>query len=150
MNQNIINYLTQNKNTYSEEVLIGELKKAGYSELDIIESANYIYSGSANSGQAVSRISNFWDFKTAVVYQNNSEKLKDFFFGFLAPYAGILVAWIPLAGLALFAFEFFSIIYLFSRRKFIALGMIGNLIFGMFLMLVFVMIIFLFGGMRSF
>lgn len=145
MNQNIITYLEQNKNKYSKEVLIEELKKAGYLEQDIIEGTSYIY-GSGELNQSVSRIINFWDFKAKIEYQSSSQKWKDFLFGFFIPFAGVLVAWIPLIGLALFVFEIFSIVYLFNRRKFISFGLMGNFTFGILMAVMIIMTFFFIGG----
>ena len=43
MNNTIVQYLQQNKDSYSQEALIGELRKAGNSESDIMEAINAVY-----------------------------------------------------------------------------------------------------------
>lgn len=47
MSQNAINYLEENKNKYSSEVLVEQLRKAGYTEDDINESLSQVLSGNS-------------------------------------------------------------------------------------------------------
>lgn len=44
MHQQIIDYLKQNKDKYSKEVLIEQLKKVGYGELEINKAVDFVYS----------------------------------------------------------------------------------------------------------
>ena len=129
MDQVVVDYLEQNKNSYSREVLIEELKKVGHSEINILEATNYVYGNGVNS--QVSVVFNFWDFKTKIVYRNFSQKWKDLLFGFLAPYVllGISFA-IPVLGvilsLPLLVLEIFSLFYLWSRRRMLVFGLLTN------------------------
>jgi hypothetical protein len=129
MDQNVVNYLQQNKGAYSREALIEELKKAGHTENNISEAVRSVFGGgidlSSNSG-----VINFWDFKTKIVYQNSSQKWKDFLFGFFAPFLGIFLALIPPVSLAFGALEIFSLFYLFNRRRFIVLGLLSSFVCG--------------------
>lgn len=43
MNQQIVDYLQKNKNSYSKEVLIAELQKTGHINRDIDESVKWVY-----------------------------------------------------------------------------------------------------------
>lgn len=49
MNQNIITYLNENKEKYSKDALVAEMKKAGYSEGDIAESIAQVFDGAATT-----------------------------------------------------------------------------------------------------
>lgn len=43
MNQNIVNYLQENKGKYAQDVLIGQLKTSGYSDADIVNGVAAVY-----------------------------------------------------------------------------------------------------------
>ena len=43
MNQKIIDYLQENKEKYTKESLVAQLKDAGYSDIDITEAVNNVY-----------------------------------------------------------------------------------------------------------
>jgi hypothetical protein len=51
MNQNIITYLNENKEKYSKDALIVELKKVGYVEGDIAEGVARVFEGKAPSAE---------------------------------------------------------------------------------------------------
>lgn len=147
MDQVVVGYLEQNKNLYSREVLIEELKKAGHSEINILEAANYVYGNGVNSQTPV--VFDFWDFKTRAVYRNSSQKLKDFLFGFFAPY--ILLGFsfaIPVLGailsLPLLVLEIFALFYLWSRRRMVVFGLLTN--FGLGICLSFIIMAIFMGG----
>jgi len=50
MNQNVIDYLQENKEKYAQDVLVGQLRIGGYSELDISDGVAAVY---GNSDQVV-------------------------------------------------------------------------------------------------
>lgn len=126
MNQQVINYLKENKDKYPKEVLIKELEKAGYNPKNISEGVGIVF--------GVAKVGGFWDFKSKKVYTNRSEKVKDFLFGFLgiivvnyflyrfAPPFGIVV------GFVLYFFTLFYFVNL-NRRKYIVDGLIFTIIF---------------------
>jgi hypothetical protein len=124
MNQKIVNYLKENKDKYSKEVLFSELSKVGYSEREILESGNFVYD--EKSGR------NFWDFTSKKYYRDSSEKLKDFLLGFFAPFILGFVGFFIFSffSFLLFFFEIFFAAYLFNKRRFISYGIIGNFFFG--------------------
>jgi len=134
MDQNIVNYLEQNKNTYSKEVLIEELKKAGHTEVNILEAVGYVFESNPDLQALVPQVFNFWDFKTKIVYQNSSQKRKDFLFGFFVPFLGTLFSVIiPIIGaifsMLLFVVEVVALFYLWNRRRSIVYGLLINFVF---------------------
>lgn len=158
MNEKIINYLKENKDKFSKEVLIEELKKVGYLENEIVESARLVYGENILSGQpAFVSNNNFWDFKSKKIYTNPSEKWKDFLFGFFGPYVVAIAIFILsfvlgffgfLLNIAFIIFYIFALIYLFNRRKFIAYGLAASLAGIIFVPLIISIIIF--GGATIF
>jgi len=60
MSQNAIKYLEDNKDKYSKEVLIDELRKAKYKEDDINASVKQVYSGISREEAAVVQYGGFW------------------------------------------------------------------------------------------
>jgi hypothetical protein len=147
MNQIIIDYLRNNKEKYSKELLIEQLLKAGHSELDIKESSEFVYDGKeiAEEKSQINETGSFWNFKLKKTYVKPSEKWKDFLFGFFAPFAinfiltslrsflfrsifnsnfNFIFSSIISGGI--FLTEILLIIYLFKRRKFISYGLITN------------------------
>jgi len=61
MSQNAINYLKENKNKYSNEVLVEQLRKAGYAEDDINESLSQVLSGDGHKEKPEAiRYGGFW------------------------------------------------------------------------------------------
>jgi hypothetical protein len=52
MNQQAVQYLQQNKNNFSKEELINELKKSGYSNQEIDSAVGYVYEGKDLSADA--------------------------------------------------------------------------------------------------
>lgn len=123
MNQQVINYLKENKDKYSKEVLIKELEKTGYPKKDIAEGVGVVFGGATN---------NFWDFKSKKVYTQKSEKIADFLFGFLGIIAiNIFFRFLPavfaVVGFVLYVYFLF---YFFNRRRYIFYGLISTIIFG--------------------
>lgn len=43
MNQQVVEYLQQNKDNYTQNSLVEQLQNAGYEQSEIIEAANYVY-----------------------------------------------------------------------------------------------------------
>lgn len=130
MSQEAISYLRENKDTYPREVLIEGLRKAGYSEIDIADSAQDVYQDAGSNPIAGSVIANFWDFKTKKIYTTSAEKWKDFLFGIFAPwFFGILSSIIPFVGIMVVIIgEIFALVYLFNRRRFIFYGLLADVI----------------------
>lgn len=140
MSKNAVTYLRENKKLYSREVLVQQLRAAGYGETDISDSVTEVFEND-NSGvinipklQAQGKIG-FWDFSKRVNYDENpSLRLKDFLLGLLAPFSLVILFQIlPLAGLAIIPLlvllgAIIVSIILFNRRRYISYGLILNLI----------------------
>jgi hypothetical protein len=128
MLQEIVKYLSQNKEKFSREILMAELRKAGYSDFDINEGATLVFEqGDRNS---------FWNFKEKKIYLSSSEKWKDFLFGFFVPNAVyVSTVLIPFYGgvggiitLPLLLVEIYLIVYFFKIRKILSFGMIAGFV----------------------
>ena len=139
MDSQIAQYLKENKDKYSKEILLEQLRIAGYQELDIAQGAFSVYglpNGTPENVQNVPTISpsqDFWDFKSKKDYVNPGDKAKDFFFGLLAPYIiSFAVMMVPmvnvLAILLLPLAAIFCLVYFFSRRRFIFYGLLTNMV----------------------
>jgi len=130
MNQNVVDYLQENKGKFSQEVLISALQKANYSRLDIEAGIQVVYAELAVPIPQSSMSSSFWNFKSKKIYTKASEKFGDFFLGLVSPVVLWLIALvIPIVGhLIWFGFAIFAAIYLFNRRRFISYGLILNFI----------------------
>lgn len=138
MDQNIVNYLQQNKNFYIKNVLIQELKKAGHPEKSILEAINYVYTDVNESQIQSLDVVDFWDFKTKITYHKSSEKWKDFLFGLFVPsFIEALTLELGFVFLIIFIVEIFIAGYLFNRRRFIFYGFISRFLFVPFLMISF-------------
>lgn len=144
MDQNIARYLESNKDKYSQESLVEQLKKAGYTKNDINAGIQHVYVGRTLPGDAGAVSGgNFWDFKSKKSYVNSSEKWKDFLFGFFAPwlFTGIVSIVVPFFSFAVLIGEIFAIVYLFNRRRFIAYGLLASVValpvIGIFMGLIF-------------
>lgn len=146
MSQTAIDYIKANKDKYSKEVLIEQLRKTGYSEVDIEESAAIAYAGTQFAGNNLQAVSagNFWDFKSKRTYTKPSEKQKDFLFGFFAPwFLGIVSSIIPFIGnLIVIVGGIFAIIYFFNRRRFISYGLLANIATSLVVVGIFIVFIF--------
>lgn len=146
MNQQIINYLKENKDKYSKEALIKELEKVGYNKKDTNEGIDIVFGGAAV-------VSNFWDFKSKKVYAKKSEKIKDFLFGFLGIIAinfcvDLLVFFLgAIVSIGGFVFYIFLLFYFFNRRRYIFYGLISIIFFGILAVAVLVSIFYF--GFRS-
>jgi hypothetical protein len=146
MNQNIVTYLQDNKDLFSKEVLVDQLKKAGYEEGDIAGGVACVYDAAASSDQTAQQ-GGFLDFKSIKTYVNSSDKWKDFLFGFFAPFlCGLLLAIVPILGSLVFlaAYVFF-LVYFFKRRRFIFYGMLAELVLMPLVVIVLYFIIFGYG-----
>lgn len=126
MNQNIVVYLQENKDKFNKEILIEQLLKAGYFSEEIQEGIGFVYGDMAQLATQL----DFWNFKQIKVYNKSSEKWKDFWFGFFAPWIlGIVASVIPIVGPILsLIFYITALVYLFNRRRFIFYGMLTELI----------------------
>ncbi len=142
MNESIINYFRENKDKFSREILVGELRKIGHSEADILESVQLVYGANSSVVMPIppSIQNNFWDFKSKKVYTKTLDKLKDFLFGFFGPYiALIMFGMVPFLGIFLwFGAYVYVIVYVFNRRRFISYGMIASFMISAIVTVIFV------------
>ncbi|MFZ2193084.1 MAG: hypothetical protein WAV31_02470 [Candidatus Moraniibacteriota bacterium] len=138
MDQNIVNYLEQNKNSYPKEVLIEELKKAAHPEGSILEAIDYVYSSTGELQKQASGMIDFWDFKAKITYHKSSEKWKDFLFGLFVPsFIEALTLELGFVFMIIFIVEIFIAGYLFNRRRFIFYGFISRFLLVPFLIISF-------------
>lgn len=158
MNQNVIDYLQENKGKFSQEVLISALQKANYSMLDIDEGIQIVYVENVLPVALIpeSNAISFWDFKSKKVYTNASDKWGDFllgFFGFpllsfalmsLISYSGLFALMMSMSSVLLVLYIVFMI-YLFNRRRFISYGLMTYLIGYLFIGGVAMMVMFFYG-----
>jgi len=129
-NENITTYLQENKEKYSVEVLAGKLRSAGYPEDQIQEGVRLVYGGGASGVAPTGAKTSFWDFRSIRVYRSGGEKIIDALFGFfvvgtLAPLPIFLIfrGFVGFPIMMLFYIGF--VIYLWRRRKFMALGVLA-------------------------
>lgn len=134
MNQQVINYLKENKDKYSKEALIKELEKAGYNKKDISEGVGVVFNGTV-----VAKADDFWDFKSRKIYIKKFEKIKDFLFGFLGIivinyflYLSILIIGF-IGDIGSLIFYILILGYFFNRRRYIFYGLISVVIVGVIL-----------------
>lgn len=154
MNEQIVNYLSSNRDKYPRAVLTNMLVKSGYNPKEIEEAASMVFGGQADETSGPDKPLDFWNFSARVVYVSQAQRRKDFWFGFWAPlFSTIVFSWIPtllmnLSGLAAdlsfikdifiiisFAAKmtiFISIFYLWNRRRSISYGIIGGYLFNFF------------------
>lgn len=142
-NQYIIDYLKRNKDKFSFEVLKEKLFKAGYPSDQIEEARKIVYEKkeeivAPSPFIKEKKILSFWDFWHKKVYTSGGEKILDFGTGFV--FAIILKYIILLALMSLRrSFSFFDlfgyyiffliiIIYFLIKRRYIALGIICEII----------------------
>lgn len=158
MNEQIVNYLSSNRDKYPRAVLTNMLVKSGYNPKEIEEAAAMVFAGSQDGVAAGPNAPfDFWNFTAKVVYDSAAQKRKDFWFGFLAPLLTTAVlSWFPailiyLSGMAAdlsFIKDilgmidsvaklaiFIGIFYLWNRRRSISYGIIGGYLFNFFLAL---------------
>lgn len=137
MNQKAVKYLQDNKNKYSKEVLLEELRKAGYNEADIIEAEKETYKD--NISQTENKPTSFFNFKTKKVYFTKKEKALDFLVGLLFfPLALNFLVDFSKPFLPYRMFNYYSpfikfffiliyaagLIYFYKRRKYIFCGLV--------------------------
>lgn len=133
MNQDIIKYLQDNKEQYSQEELTEKMKEDGYDKHDIEQGIKEVYICSNPLNK------DFWNFSSKKTYCQSSEKAKDFLFGFLGPIAPLLLLIIPILGpLVYFGFYFYTLFYFFGKRKWIAYGIFSNLMVGVASFVIFI------------
>lgn len=86
MNKDIINYLSENKEKYSKEVLLAELRKSGYTEEDIAEGVVNVFEGKPLAAPVLEEKARprLFDFRDKKIYVGMGDKWIDFFFGFFA------------------------------------------------------------------
>lgn len=133
-NQYIIDYFRKNKDRFSLDSLKEKLIKAGYPNNQIKEAAQSVY-GVAPSPKKISGSQNFWDFRHKKVYTSGKEKILDFVAGFIfAIILEFVMGWGILGfygfdSLILYFIVFLAIIiYLLTKRKYIAFGIVCGII----------------------
>jgi hypothetical protein len=128
----IIEYFSQNKNSFSREELIATLLKAGYCSEEIDQGIKSVYENQpTQASQAAPVRSDFWDFQTKKTYFDSSEKWMDILSGFaLSIILAGLLSIIFFVGIILFyAMSIVLIVFFSSRRAFMTMGLaIGLLI----------------------
>jgi hypothetical protein len=133
MNQNIITYLSGNKEKYPKEVLVAELRKSGYSEGDITEGVAQVFDGKTSAVASVK--TSFWNFREKKIYTSAGQKWADFLFGFFGinVILGTIFTFLQLLPYApeefifsvlMLLVEVLIAIHVFSRRRFVFYGVI--------------------------
>jgi hypothetical protein len=121
MNQEIINYFEENKGQRTKEKLIEELKQKGFKQSEIDKGVKKVYLCSNPLD------GDFWDFRSKKIYCSESEKMKDFALGALAPIPAAILYIVPVLGpLVYIGFYFYYMFYLFNKRRWISIGIIIN------------------------
>ncbi len=128
LNQQIVDYLNQNRELFSKESLFLKLHKAGYPEVAINEAIGVVY-GQKKEEQGAK--TSFWDFWHKKVYQNGKEKLIDFVAGFVFYLVLVAFGYFIVIGFVYVPGILFSI-YLLFKRKYISLGFFTGIILGIF------------------
>jgi len=160
MNEQIVNYLTSNRDKYPRAVLTSMLVKSGYNPKEIEDAAAMVFGGATIStdGTVINAPFNFWDFNARIVYESTPQRRKDFWFGFWTPtILTIILGWIPsgliyLSGMGnklafvknilggvrsiLGLVIFIGIFYLWNRRRSISYGIITGYVFYFFMAIV--------------
>lgn len=146
VNQNILNYLRENKDKFPQEVLRKKLVETGYPLNQIEEGIKIVYEGTPIPPvPPMPQRTDFWDFKSIKIYTNFGEKLLDFLAGFFAP---IIIGWAisflfgilrffiyyPFGGLSWIFYlgiliaQIFGIFYFWKKRHYFARGLLFCLI----------------------
>jgi len=149
-------YLRENKGRHSKEVLVEQMQKAGYSDQVIQAAVTQVFSGVAvpptsqsSDTRATERSQGFFDLRNRKVYDSVGGKVIDFFAGVVAIFLGFFVytfvnfflGFLTIFGLRLYILSFIpsivllvfyvgGILYLWKRRKYIAIGMLSLLLLG--------------------
>lgn len=144
-NQYIVDYLKENKDRFPFEALKEKLLKAGYPSDQIEEAKKIVYEGKEEIFAPPPPISKpekvigFWDFWHKKTYTSGKEKILDFITGFifiiiLGYILGFLFDILNFHRffgyniLLRFVIHLFLIIYFLIKRKYIALGIICEII----------------------
>lgn len=125
-NEQVLLYLRENKEKFSRETLMEQLRVSGYPEADITEGVSSVYDGVSLRETSPW---NFWDFKTAHTYRSSSEKTLDALFGFFGPL--LFFVFLPLG----FLLDLFFLFYFWKRRRYIAYGVLDRWIISFLLVL---------------
>jgi len=167
-------YLRQHKGRYTTEVLTEQMQKAGYADEVIQAATARVFSEvplPASSQASIKQTSeggqSFFDLRSRKVYRSAWEKVIDFLTGFIgAPILGfvlsiflnLLIGAMTILGLRLYNLYFITplalvvlyvagIIYLWRRRRYIAIGILSTLLLGILLIGFFIIILIsAFGG----
>lgn len=167
-------YLRQHKGRYTTEVLTEQMQKAGYTDEVIQAAAARIFSevslptsSQASIKQAPEGGQSFFDIRSRKVYRSGWEKVIDFLAGFIGIhilgfvlfiFSNVLLGVLAIFGLRLYSLYFITplalvvlyiggIVYLWRRRRYIAIGILSTLLLGILLIGFFIiMLISAFGG----
>lgn len=149
MNQNIITYLNENKEKYSKDALIAELKKAGYAQGDIAEGIAQVFGGAVPSPVTVN--TSFWNFKDKRVYTKASEKWADFLFGVfvpmivglvLSPVSFFLRGTLSVLGILMLCLWIIVLIRLFKCRRMMFYGLLTAVVFIPIIFILFIIVMY--------
>lgn len=141
-NQYIVDYLKRNKDRFPFEVLKEKLLKAGYPSDQIEEAREIVHEGKEEIVTPPpvikpKKVISFWDFWHKKTYTSGKEKIQDFIIGFIfiIILRYVLVFLFNILGLygfsgyiLSFVIDLFLIIYFLIKRKYIALGIICEII----------------------
>ena len=132
-----VTYLRENQHRHSPDILQEQLRAAGYSA-EVVQKA---FAETTEKG-------NFWDFRSKRIYHSLKEKLIDGGVGFvlsgiLVPLLGFLLPWITgeifgfwwasgILSSTFFVAEILATIYLWNKRRYFAIGMLGGSLFQFF------------------
>jgi hypothetical protein len=138
-NKYIIDYLKENKDKFSLDVLKKKLIEAGYPEREIEEAMKIFQQPTSKIAKTERVLTNFWDFRHKKIYISRKEKFFDFVTGFLFK---IILSFI----MGIFRFSFYPVRYFLTplylmviiycfliKRGYISWG----IIFGSFFSLIF-------------
>ncbi|MCH7605025.1 hypothetical protein IID24_03510 [Patescibacteria group bacterium] len=153
-------YLRQNKERYAREALTEQMQKAGYSDEVIQSAADQVFSEApippslqTLTTQTSGRGQSFFDLRSRKVYRSAGEKVIDFLTGFIGIhifgfvlniFLSFLLGALSIFGLRLYSLYFITplalvvfyvggIIYLWRRRRYIAIGILSTLLLGILL-----------------
>ncbi len=119
-NEQVVNYLRENKEKFSKETLSEQLKQSGYPEADIVSGIAAVYDDASPTTASAA----FWDFKVTRVYRTSGERTGDALFGFFAPMLFFIIPFGP------FLADIFFLAYFWNRRRYIAYGVLDRWVIG--------------------
>jgi len=145
-------YLRQNRERYTREVLTEQMQKAGYADEVIRVATARVFSEvpSPPSVQTTEGGQSFFDLRSRKIYRSAGERVIDFLVGFIGIHIlgfvfnialTSLLSILNIFGLRLYSLYFITplalvvlyvggIVYLWRRRKYIAIGILSTLLLG--------------------